>query len=407
MSGLLTMDEVAARLSAQAVPITEVETVALRDAAGRWLARDLMSAIDVPTSDTSAMDGYALRAADIAEGGSRLVVSQRLFAGDRSAPLQPGTAARIFTGAGLPPGADCVVMQEAAREEDGQVSIDERPEPGQFVRRRGEDIARGAVVLTAGTRLDARHLGLCASIGLAGVPVWRRLRVALLCSGDELHPPGSVLPDGGVYNSNRDLIAALLDTLQMEVLDLGVVRDEPEAVRDALSAAAAAADVIVCCGGVSVGEADHVRAVVEAIGRLDLWRVAIKPGKPLAFGRIAQTDFFGLPGNPVSAFVTFVLLVRPFLEQRQGGVFRGPESTSLRADFDWPSVTRDGAERTESRREFLRARRNPAGGLDLFPNQGSATLASLSWADGLVDNPPGKRIRAGDTVRFLPWSALC
>lgn len=400
---MLTVEEARARLLAQATPLTGVEHVALRDALGRVLAEAVVSGVAVPPLDASQMDGYALRAADVAQVPAVLPVSQRIAAGQMGTALVAGTAARIFTGAPLPPGADAIVMQEAtAPAGEGAVSITETPRAGQWIRRQGSDIAIGQTVLAAGARLHAPHLALAASVGRATLPVRPRLRVALFSTGDELVMPGEPLPPGRIYNSNRTMLAALLTQLGCDVQDLGIVPDRLEATRAAFVRASAECDLIVTSGGVSVGEEDHVKPAVQAEGALDLWQVAMKPGKPLAFGQVRTVPFIGLPGNPVSSFVTFLLFARPFILARQGALMREQASElqalPLRADFDLP--------RADKRREFLRARLNGDGGLDLFANQVSSAMVSVAWADGLIDNPAGRTIARGDTVRFLPLSAL-
>ena len=363
----------------------------------------MRSLIDVPPADNTAMDGYALRCADVPASGTVLPVSQRIPAGASWQPLQAGTAARIFTGAQVPTGADAVVMQEQCEAVDGGVRINTVPVPGQWVRRRAEDVAAGATVLARGMRLTPQALGLAASVGAATLTLARRPRVALFSTGDELVMPGEPLKPGAIYNSNRFTLRGLIQALGCDCTDLGIVPDRLDATREALRTAARGHDLIVTCGGVSVGDEDHLKPAVEAEGRIDMWQIAIKPGKPLAFGEVFREDrstawFIGLPGNPVSAFVTFLLAVRPVLLQLQGAAELQPVGMSLRADFDWPQPDR--------RREFLRVQRNAAGGLDLFPNQSSGVLTSLVWGDGLVDNPAGHAIQRGDAVRFLALSEL-
>ena len=381
------------------------------DALGRVLAADVVSLLDVPPADNTSMDGYALRAADVPAAGTVLPVSQRIAAGHVGAPLQPGTAARIFTGAQVPAGADAVVMQEVCEAQpDGTVRVNQVPQAGQWVRRRAEDVARGAVVLAAGTRLTPAALGLAASVGAATLQVARRPRVAVFSTGDELVMPGEVAPEamrpGAIYNSNRYTLRGLIQALGCDVVDLGIVPDRREATRAALRAAAADHDLIVTSGGVSAGEEDHLKPSVEAEGRLDLWQIAMKPGKPLAFGAVRRPQggeawFLGLPGNPVSVFVTFLLTVRPVLLALQGvaatDAARLP-ALPLRAAFDWP--------RPDRRREFVRARVDADGAVALFPNQSSGVLTSAVWADGLVDIAAGQAIARGDTVRFIPLAAL-
>lgn len=406
---LLSFDEALAALLGHAHPPVGVEVLDTAAADGRVLAEDIRSALDVPPRDNTSMDGYAVRAADLAGASAerplRLPVSQRIAAGHVGEPLLAGTVARIFTGALIPDGADAVVMQEAVRV-DGDGAVFSGPvAAGEWVRRRGEDIAAGSVILPAGTLLDPQACGLAASVGCARLPVRRRLRVACFFTGDELAMPGEPLRPGAIYNSNRFVLNALLRRLGCEVNDLGIVPDSLEATRRALREAAAGNDLIVTSGGVSVGDEDHVRPAVQAEGSITMWQVAIKPGKPLAYGTVRRgsqegdaAHFIGLPGNPVSSFVTFLLFVRPFIRRLQAAVDTGPAAWPLRADFDWP--------RPDKRREFLRVRLNEQGGLDLFPNQSSGVLTSTVWADGLLDNPPNQPIARGDVVRFLPLAGL-
>ena len=397
-------EDMRAALLAAATPLSTVEQVPTAEALGRVLAVDQISSLDVPPLDNSSMDGYALRCADVPAVGARLVVAQRIPAGSVGHTLAPGTAARIFTGAPIPHGADAVVMQELCSLDGDGVLIDHLPRPGEWIRRAGEDIARGAVVLTAGQRLGPQMLGLAASVGCATLPVFRRLRVALFSTGDELVMPGEPLPPGAIYNSNRYVLRGLLEALGCQVCDLGIVPDSLEATRAALRAAAGSNDLIITSGGVSVGEEDHVKPAVQAEGQLDLWLVAMKPGKPVAFGRVNDpaggngADFIGLPGNPVSSFVTFLMLVRPFILRRMGVEDCLPHSIRLPAGFDWP--------RPDRRREFLRARVGEAGRVELFPNQGPGVLSSTVWAAGLVDNPAGHAITQGEPVSFIPYSEL-
>ncbi len=336
-------------------------------------------------------------------------VSQRIPAGTSGQALQAGHAARIFTGAPIPPGADAVVMQEdcellPAQTVDAlpQLRINGQVHLGQWIRHSGEDVTRGSVVLARGARLSAAGLGMAASVGMDRLQVVRKPRVALFSTGDELVMPGDVAPadmrEGAIYNSNRFFLRAMLLRLGCEVSDLGIVPDQRAATVQALQGAAQAHDLILTSGGVSVGEEDHIRPAVESLGELDLWQIAVKPGKPFAYGRVAKAHFIGLPGNPVSSFVTFALLVRPFLLRLLGVPDVAPVVVDARADFDWP--------RADRRREFLRVRRNSAGGLDLFTNQSSGVLTSAVWGDGLVDNPPGQVIAQGDVVRFIAFSDL-
>jgi molybdopterin molybdotransferase len=404
---LKSLDTALAELLGFADVLPAVESVSTFDADGRVLAQDLVSALHVPPHDNSSMDGYAVRCADVAAAqvtGAVLPVSQRIAAGTSGVPLAPLSVARIFTGAPIPAGADAVVMQEDCVDvpAEGGVQVKVAPAPGQWIRRAGEDVALGAVVLSKGARLTPASLGLAASIGLAVLPVVRRPKVALFSTGDELVMPGDVAPQhmrpGAIYNSNRFFLRALLQRLGCEVTDLGIVPDQFEATVDALHNAARSHDLVLTSGGVSVGEEDHIKPAVQSLGSLDLWQIAIKPGKPFAYGRVDEAHFIGLPGNPVSSYVTFLLLVRPFLLKLQGARDIAPESVAIRADFTWA--------RADKRREFLRVRRNAAGGLDLFDNQSSGVLTSAVWADGLVDNPPGQTINPGDVVQFIPLSGV-
>lgn len=405
---LKPLDEALAQLLAAVVPLDAVERVATLDADGRVLAQDVVSALHVPPQDNSSMDGYALRCADVAQVGTVLPQSQRIAAGMGAQPLAAGTLARIFTGAPLPPGADAVLMQEDCTLVDSadgavpQVRVNALPQAGQWIRRAGEDVARGAVVLAAGTRLGPAELGQAAGVGMDSLQVVRRPRVALFSTGDELVMPGGCAPadmtPGAIYNSNRFFLVALLRRLGCDVTDLGIVPDQRAATIEALAKAARTHDVIVTSGGVSVGEEDHIKPAVQQLGSLDLWQIAIKPGKPFAHGRIGQAHFVGLPGNPVSSFVTFLLLVRPMLIKLQGAADTGLRGVPTRADFGWS--------RPDKRQEFLRVRRNMAGGLDLFPNQSSGVLTSLVWGDGLVNVPPAQAITPGDMVSYLSFAEL-
>ncbi len=397
---MLAVREALELLLAAARPVVAVEQIATLEANGRVLARPQRATMNVPAADNTQMDGYAVRAADCASGAAVLPVSQRIAAGHVGAPLAPGSAARIFTGAQIPPGADAVVMQEQCELADGAVTVRHRPVAGEWIRRAGEDITDGSVILPAGTRLGGVELGLAASIGLAQLPVWRKLRVAVFFTGDELTMPGEPLAPGAIYNSNRFVLRALLENLGCRVSDYGIVPDTLDATRATLREAAREHDLIITSGGVSVGEEDHVKPAVQAEGRLTMWQIAVKPGKPLAFGEVGQAFFLGLPGNPVASFLTFLLFVRPFILRLQGieGGASTPQGYAMRADFDWPKADR--------RNEFLRVKVNPAGGLDLFANQSSGVLTSTVWGDGVVDNRPGQTIAAGDLVRYIPFSAL-
>ena len=406
---MLTAQQALDHLLSHAKPVTQTESVPMQASLGRVLAENVNSLVDVPPLDNTSMDGYAVRTADTATPGQVLRIAQRIPAGSVGTQLEPGTVARIFTGAPVPPDADAVVMQEDCAIAEGsvdQVQVNIAPAVGQWIRRRGEDLTAGKTALTAGILLRPQELGVAASAGLTHLTVKRRVKVAAFFTGDELALPGEPLKPGGIYNSNRDTLLACLQSLGCDATDLGIVPDRLEATREALRKASKDHDLIITSGGVSVGEEDHIKPAVTAEGRLDLWQIAIKPGKPLAFGAVRKSDtpqdgeawFIGLPGNPVSSFVTFLLFVRPFILQLQGRVAEMPQSYLMRADFDWLKADR--------RNEFLRVKINAQGSLDLFPNQSSGVLTSASWGDGLLDCPPGQSFKKGDLVKYIPFDAL-
>ncbi len=398
---LRPVDEVVAELLGHVQPVSDIENRSLDDALNCCLAEDIESLVDVPPLDNSAMDGYALAFADIPGSEDHTFeISDRIPAGYLGKPLAPGTVARIFTGASIPEGADTVVMQENTIAVGDAIRLTEPPVPGANVRTRGQDISLGTTVASRGDRLTAKRLGLIASVGVASVPVMKPMTVAIMSTGDELVEPGGTLGPGQIYNSNRYALAGMLKTLGFQVLDLGIVKDTPEATLAALSEAANCADLILTSGGVSVGEEDHVKGAVEQLGRLDIWKMAIKPGKPLAYGRVGDTPFFGLPGNPVSTFVTFHIVARPYLMAMQGFSAIAPESMMAIADFEFKGGTR---------REFLRVQlREDAGQTKAhrFTNQGSGIMTSVVWADALADVPEGVTVVPGDAVRILPLTGL-
>lgn len=405
---MLTAQQALDHLLSHAQAVVESEELLTQAALGRVLAENVNSLVDVPPLDNTSMDGYAVRCADLSTAGQSLKIAQRIPAGSVGTQLEPGTAARIFTGAPVPPGADAVAMQEDCVVDGSSncVTVNSVPTLGQWIRRRGEDLTAGKVALTAGTFLRPQELGVAASAGLTHLTVKRRVKVAAFFTGDELSLPGEPLKPGGIYNSNRDTLLACLKSLGCDATDLGIVPDRLDATKAALRKASKDHDLIITSGGVSVGEEDHIKPAVTSEGRLDLWQIAIKPGKPLAFGAVRKSDepkdgeawFIGLPGNPVSSFVTFILFVRPFILKLQGREPKQAQSYLMRADFDWLKADR--------RNEFLRVKINERGGLDLFPNQSSGVLTSASWGDGLVDCPPNQAIKTGDLVKFIPFDAL-
>ena len=395
---LTPLSEALERILATVEAKPDWEMVALEAAPSRYCAENINATLSVPPADNSAMDGYAVASQDVP---GTLPISQRVPAGQVPSPMEVGTAARIFTGAEIPAGADAVILQEDAEAEEGRVTLP-TAQPGQHIRRRGSDIQPGSELVAAGHRLKAQDIGLLASVGLDAVPVFRPLNVAVLTTGDELREPGSGdLDPGQIFNSNRFSLAAQIRALGMTVIDCGNLPDNPDLIGEALERAASEADCIVTAGGVSVGEEDHVKSQIEKRGALDLWKLAIKPGKPLAFGHVAGTPIFGLPGNPVSAFITFLLVAKPWLIKRQGGCLLPVPRFPVRAAF---SLTRPG-----TREEFLRVRLTGSGEAlraVLTGSQSSGVMTSLSEADGLAVIAPGTTVAEGDWLEVMPLSAL-
>lgn len=400
---MISEEQALQQILAAVRPVTAIEHVSIQDALGRVLASGVTAPMNVPGQDNSAMDGYALRVQDVAQAGvTRLPISQRIAAGATGQPLAAGTTARIFTGAPIPAGADAVVIQENCQRVADEVLIEGPLTAGLNIRRAGEDIQVGHEIMAAGTRLRPQHIGLAASVGLTTLPVFRKLKVALFFTGDELVLPGEALDTGKIYNSNRYLLLALLRQLDYELVDLGNVADDLEAIVATLETAKESADVILTCGGVSVGEEDHVRAAVERCGELLLWKIAIKPGKPIAFGKLGTTRFIGLPGNPVSAFVTFCLYARPFLAGCQGQSYTPTAYYRVPVDFERAMPSK--------RREYLRARieTDAKGGqiARLFAHQGSGVLSSTTWASGLICVPENQTVSRGQALAFYPFSEM-
>jgi len=390
---MISVSEALERLRNQCKVLVDDKKIKLDDGLGRVLASDVVSAINVPPADNSAMDGYALRCKDWRGSDHALEVSQRIAAGTPPRPLKAGTAARIFTGAEIPVGADIVVMQEKCRTDGQSVLIEALSDPGANIRPKGQDIRRGTTVLEAGQRLRAQDLGLIASLGIARINVRRRLKVAIISTGEELVEPGHIAGPGQIYNSNRHMLKAMLSNWGFAVADFGVTVDNPKVISKVLTKASHEADVIITTGGVSVGEEDHVKAVVESLGHIDLWRVAIKPGKPFAFGDVLGAPFLGLPGNPVSAFVTALVIARPFLFDSQGISHQDILPVRQTALFD---------KKGSPRQEYLRIRSGPDG-VEIFEQQSSGVLYSTCWGDGMVVQKPGEDISRGDSVDVIPY----
>ena len=399
---LLDFDLAREQLLSFAKSPTLTEDTPLLAANGRVLAAGVTSPMDVPTFANSAMDGYAIYPVDATKLPIKLQVTQRIAAGATGVPLSEGQAARIFTGAPVPPNTFAIVPQELVEVDGEEIVIHSPVRQGDHIRDQGEDISTGQEIIAPNRRIKPADLALAASVGVTHVSTFKPLTVAILLTGDELVEPGNTLGPGQIYNSNRYWLQSLLTDIGCHVLDPGIVRDTAQETRDALAKASSNADVIITCGGVSVGEEDHVRDAVASMGRIDLWQIAMKPGKPLAYGKANEADFIGLPGNPVSAYVTFVLMALPFLQKRMGIPPSELAPKPMTAGFDWP--------KSDKRREFIRVKQQmQADGsvaLKRWPNQSSGVMSSVAWADGLVDIAPGATIQSGDVVQYLPLADL-
>ncbi len=400
--GLMPLADALALLDARLQPVAASETVPLADAPGRVLAEDVTALIDVPPHDNSAVDGYAVRHADLAKSGeTRIPVQGRIAAGGiLDGPGEPAAAYRIFTGAPMPQGFDSVFMQEDCMPENGEVILPEGLKPGANRRRRGEDVRRGSVILKSGRLLGPPDIGLAASVGLAALPVYKPLRCAVFSTGDEIHDPPGPPPAGGIFDANRYTLMGLLGDMGCRVTDLGILADDEGVIRGALFAAAADHDLIITSGGVSIGDEDHVRAAVAALGGIHFWRLAIKPGKPVALGRIGDAAFAGLPGNPAAAVVTFFAVARPVILKLSGRAATPPRRYPVRAAFAY--------KKKAGRLEWLRARLEQTGGglgAVKFPADGSGLLTSIVWSDGLVELPEElETLEEGAMVDFIPFN---
>ncbi len=406
---LMRLAELAAFVESRIAPVEDRELVPLAGALGRIAAADHRSLTSIPAFDNSAVDGYAVRFTDLAEGtDTRMPVSGYVTAGASAAGIAPGTAIRIFTGAPMPAGADTVFMQEDCRVDGDHVVLPPGLERGSNRRLAGEDVAEGAVIIAKGLRLRPQDMGLAAASGLARLDVVRRIRVALFSTGSEVFEPGTPLPPSGLYDANRPLLVACLQMLGVEVSDLGILPDEPHALRNDLARAACGHDLVLTSGGVSTGEADHVKDAVEAAGRLDLWRLAIKPGRPVAMGVLPDgkgrwTPFAGLPGNPVAAFITFAFVIKPVLQRLAGAPITLPGSLPIVSDFKY--------RKKEGRREYVRVTlfHDPEGRVlaRKFPRDGAGVITSLTETHGLVELPEEVRaLSPGDVVRFISYDGL-
>lgn len=399
--GLMPFDQALSSLLAQAKPRQPIVRIPLAKSLGRVLAVDQHSRVDVPPYDNSAMDGYAVHFADLsATSTTSLPVGLRVPAGSNPASFRKGQAARIFTGAKVPEGADVVIKQEDCQADDGHVVLPVAVELGQNIRRQGQDIHAGDVLITKGVRLMPQHLGVLASVGIAEVDVYQPLKIAIMSTGDELVEPGGELQAGQIFNSNRYTLRGLIQALGFELVDMGIVEDTPEATDLALRQASEQADIVISSGGVSVGEEDHIKGCVEQLGSLNLWRVAIKPGKPFAFGDVLGKPFLGLPGNPAAVLVTFNMLARPYLLALQGQQRTLPEKVKASIRLN---------RKAQIRQEYLRAKLVEIDGkmwIETAGNQSSGVLSTAVWANGYAEIPPNQAIKEGDEVHFVRFNDL-
>jgi len=400
---MLTTDEAIRFLLERSTVTDQVEIVKTLDALDRVLAQSITSTLNVPPLDNSAMDGYVTRFSDLNEDVETILpISQRIAAGYVGDKLEEGTAARIFTGAPVPEGADTIIMQEQCQQQDDKVVISGKINKGDHVRRAGEDIAQGSEVMSVGQKLRPQDMGLIASVGIDEIKVFKKVRVAIFSTGDELLMPGEPVEPGKIYNSNRYTLTGLLQNIGCDIIDLGCIADDLDATVSAMEKAAEQADLIMTTGGVSVGEEDYIKLAIDKLGSVEMWRVAMKPGKPVAFGEVNNTPFVGLPGNPVSVFVTFCLFARPVIRTMQGCTDVLARKLQVVAGFDWP--------RKGPRREFVR------GQLEIdeqgqqvaktYSSQSSGVLTSTVWAQGLIEIPENTTVKKGDVLNWLDFSEL-
>ena len=375
----------------------ESETVPIEKSSRRFLAERLSSNDDIPPFDNSQVDGYAVNTNHI-QLNTPITISQRIPAGSNPYELEKSTTARIFTGAVIPKSSDAIVMQEEVKIENGQAVFVKKILPGQFIRKRGCDLKKNQIFFERGRLLSAADVGMCASVGLKNLQVFKKLKVGVFSSGDELKQPGEKLNAGEIYDSNRPMILSLIKALGLDTLDMGCLPDDLNQTIKQIANASDKVDIILTCGGVSVGEEDHIKAAVETLGSINLWKIKIKPGKPFAFGYIGKTAFMGMPGNPVSAWVTFALLCRPYLIKRAGGNVPGNSTLFLESNFEWS--------KPNDRQEFLRGKINEDGKLEIFKNQNSQILSSICFSEGLIEIPTKTSVSKGDKLRYYPFSMI-